>query len=90
MGDYSSYDLRDDDPYLQPNSTCLINLLGITDTTSLNQAESAITQATLAELSHNPVSANFDLPHLQEIHRRIFSEIYPFAGKLRQVDIMKV
>lgn len=89
MGDYSNYDLRDDGPYLQTDSTCLINLLGITDTTSLNQAESAITQATLADLYYTPVNGNFDLLHLQEIHRRIFGEIYPFAGKLRQVDIMK-
>lgn len=89
MSDYSNYDLRDDDPYLQPNSTCLANLLGIIDTTSLHQAESAITQATLADLYRNPVNGIFDLLHLQEIHRRIFSEIYSFAGELRQVDIMK-
>lgn len=89
MNDYSSYDLREDDPYLLPHSTCLINKLGMHDTTALNEAEAAITQITLAELVRYPVQGEFDLLHLQEIHKRIFTDLYPFAGELRTVDIMK-
>lgn len=88
-GDYTSYDLRDDDPYLLPNSSCLVNLLGITDTATLNQAESDLTQITLADLVRDPVVGQFDLSHLQQIHKRIFLDIYPFAGETRKVDIMK-
>lgn len=88
-GDYSAYDFQEDDPYLLPGSTCLINLLSISNTSSLNQAEADITQVTLAELVRTPVKGSFDLTHLQEIHYRIFQDIYPFAGKLRTVDILK-
>lgn len=88
-GDYSRYDLREEDPYLQPNSSCLINLLSCTDTQDLNQAEAEISQIALADLVINPVEASFDLEHLKSIHQRIFAEIYPFAGQIRTVEISK-
>jgi fido (protein-threonine AMPylation protein) len=30
-----------------------------------------------------------DQAHLQEIHRRIFEKVYPWAGELRQVNIAR-
>jgi cell filamentation protein len=32
---------------------------------------------------------NFDLPHLQKIHKYIFQDVYDWAGKLRTVQIEK-
>ena len=89
MDQYSHYDLRDDDPYLIEGSNCLKNLLGFTDTQSLNQAEEQLTQLTLAELVTDPVEPTFNLDHLRTIHFRIFEDVYPFAGEIRETDIMK-
>jgi cell filamentation protein len=30
-----------------------------------------------------------DLAHLQDLHRRLFEQVYPFAGQLRYVDVAK-
>lgn len=32
---------------------------------------------------------NFDLPHLQAIHRQLFQDIYDWAGEIRTVEISK-
>lgn len=90
MEDYTQYDITENDSYLIKNSTCLKNLLGFTDTKSLNDAESKITSIALAELTRNPItSTTFNLEHLCKIHERLFSDIYPFAGKIRTVEISK-
>ncbi|USD21018.1 Fic family protein [Microbulbifer variabilis] len=89
MDAYAQYDISEYDPYLLHNSECLKNLLGFTDTSSLNEAERVITQRTLADLIASPVTPTFDLVHLCEIHRRLFRHVYPFAGKTRKVEISK-
>ncbi len=87
--DYSDYDLSGDDPYLLSGSSCLINCLGLTDTTALNDAEEQYSSIRLAGLLHNPVTPTFDLAHLQAIHTRLFGDVYPFAGEVRTVEISK-
>ena len=89
MDQYSQYDLREDDPYRIEHSEYLKNLLGFTDTTSLNNAEEQLTQLTLAELVADPVLGTFDLAHIKAIHFRIFEDVHPFAGELRQTEKMK-
>lgn len=89
MQGYENYDLTENDPYLIPNSECLKNLLGFTDTAALNHAEQKLTMIRLAALSRSPVTATFDLNHLCQIHRRLFASIYPFAGQIRTVEISK-
>lgn len=37
----------------------------------------------------NPVAGSFDFDHLRETHRRLFGDVYDWAGQLRQVDISK-
>ncbi len=86
---YDQYDISENDPYLIENSECLINLLGITNTSELNEAESAISALVMADLEITPILATFNLKHLQNIHSSLFSDIYPFAGKLRVVEIAK-
>ena len=89
MDDYSQYDITEEEPYLIPGSECLKNNLGFTNTAELNDAEQALTKITMAELVNNPVQATYDLPHWLEIHRRIFCDVYPFAGDVRHVEISK-
>ena len=89
MEDYSQYDLTEDDTYLILESTCLKNKLGFTSTGELNTAEAEITKLTMAELFISPVESTFNLKHLQEIHFRLFQDVYEWAGQIRTVEIAK-
>ncbi len=86
---YEHYDIQDEDPYLIPGSSCLLNSLGITDTRLLNEAEEKISAAAYAELIQSPVEPTFDLHHLCLIHQWMFSDIYPWAGMPRHTEISK-
>jgi len=67
----------------------LFNLLGISDQAALDRAEADIVSARLVELANRPISGNFDVPHLQAIHRHLFLDIYEWAGSLRTIGISK-
>jgi cell filamentation protein len=78
------------DPYLIPGTDCLDNWLGITDPAQLAQAESDITLTRVYELmTWRAVPGDFDLDHLQGFHRVIFSDVFPWAGEIRLVDMAK-
>lgn len=89
MDGYENYDLQDEDPYLIEGSTWLKNLLGITSTAELNEAEAAISAAAMTELIARPVAPTFDLKHLCRIHSRLFGDVYDWAGHLRSTEISK-
>ncbi|MFJ6194034.1 Fic/DOC family protein [Bacillus thuringiensis] len=59
------------------------------DNDLLKSFETIMTGVRIAELQANPITGNFDLKHLQEIHKYIFQDVYPFAGKLREENIAK-
>lgn len=78
-----------EDPYSDPVTGVLYNRLGLGTTAELEAAEREITHAALILLDESPVSTSYDLPHLREIHKRIFSDIYEWAGQIRTVAIAK-
>jgi len=41
----------------------------------ISQREAALTFARVRELQHDPVKGQFDVAHLQEVHRRIFQDL---------------
>lgn len=75
--------------YCYPDSDVLKNKLGIRDTEKLRQKEKQLTMLRILELVNKPIQGNFDLKHLQSIHKYIFQDIYDWAGKIRKVDIAK-
>ena len=77
------------DPYSDPVTGVLYNRLGLRSAAALEAAEREITHAALILLDESPVSPSYDLPHLREIHRRIFGDIYEWAGQIRTVAIAK-
>ncbi len=79
----------DSDPYLDPTTHVLINRLGITDKSTLEQTEAALVATRSFELSQAPLKGRFDLAHLQAIHKHLFSDLYEWAGQLRTIDISK-
>src|SRR5690606_22015555 len=75
--------------YYYPNTNVLINKLNIWDEKELEISERRITTVKIAKLYEKPITGNFDMKHLQAIHKHIFQDIYPFAGKFRDEQIAK-
>ncbi|HWH31039.1 MAG TPA: Fic family protein [Egibacteraceae bacterium] len=77
------------DPYVDPATGVLRNLLGLTTAAELATAEADITFAADVSLIDSPEPGAFDLAHLCRIHRRLFGDIYGWAGEVRTVGIDK-
>jgi len=77
------------DPYVDPASGLLRNRPGITDREMLARVESAVSVAATYALVTETIPGDFDLVHLQAFHRRIFGKVYPWAGEIRTVAIVK-
>lgn len=75
------------DPYIDPQSGILRNLVRATTYLELRKAEGDI--VTLSEISLDSVPHTVDLTELQRIHRSLFGKIYDWAGELRTVNIRK-
>ncbi len=75
--------------YCYPDSNVLKNKLNIRDNKILKTAEEEITLIKQMELLKNPIKGNFSKAHLMNIHKFIFEDIYPFAGKIRREQISK-
>jgi cell filamentation protein len=78
-----------EDPYTDPVTGVLRNKLGLRTAEELQVAEREITHAALIFLKESPVPPSYDLGHLRAIHRRIFGDVYDWAGQLRTVAIAK-
>jgi hypothetical protein len=78
-----------DDPYAYPGTDCLRNRLGIHDASELERVEKERTVVALALIERNPLPGRYDVAHLQAFHRRIFGDIYDWAGEIRTVVIAK-
>jgi cell filamentation protein len=77
------------DPYIDPDTGLLRNLLGITDAAILDAAEAAFTYFRIYELEIKPLAGQFDLSHFQAIHRYITQDLVDWAGEIRTVNIGK-
>lgn len=77
------------DPYLDPVTEVLINKLGITDTEMLRQLVADISAARLDELAARPLRGLYDLTHLRAFHKKIFGDVFPWAGQIRTIPIYK-
>lgn len=75
--------------YFIPGTTVLKNLAGIDDARELQRFEYEQSGFRHLELQASPIQGRFDLAHLQAIHRHLFRDVYPWAGELRNVAIVK-
>ncbi len=85
----SKYATGPADPYIHPDHRILRNRLNITDSSELERLEATLVVMRTYELSLEPILGNFDLAHIRQIHRRLFGDIYSWAGEIRTVDISK-
>ena len=75
------------DHYCYPNSSVLINKLGLTDQSALDMAELDFTQCRVEQ--YEPDFEDFSWASLLRIHFLLFQDIYTWAGEMRTVDISK-
>lgn len=75
--------------YFVDGELTLPNKLGIEDPEELKRAEEEIVSARMVELMSAPATLPFDFNRLKWIHKKLFSDIYDFAGKVRAVRIAK-
>lgn len=86
--DYS-YEDKGDAQYCYPGTNVLRNKLNIQDLDILYEAERDFSSVRQAELCNKGITGDFSLKHLCSIHRQLFQDIYPWAGKIRTVAISK-
>jgi cell filamentation protein len=72
-----------DDPYVYPGTNVLRNHFGIRDAAELAELEAAISAGRIAQLARRFIPGDYDTAHLQAVHRKIFGDIYPWAGEFR-------
>jgi cell filamentation protein, protein adenylyltransferase len=77
------------DPYLDPASGVLRNLLGISDPGELSEVEAALSASRLIDLERRRLPGMYDLEHLRIFHRYILGDVYEWAGELRTVSLAK-
>ncbi len=78
--------MSDEDPYVYPGTTTLKNLFDIRDPAELDRTERRLVGDRQEE---GCPSGNFDLKHLQAIHKHLFQDIYAWAGEVRTVELAK-
>lgn len=77
---------RDQQLYRYPGSTVLRNRLDIRDAEGLEFAERVLVRQRMEE---GCPGGDFDLAHLQAIHRHLFQDVYDWAGEIRLVPLAK-
>jgi cell filamentation protein len=79
------------DPYVDEDIGILRNLVGARTQEALDEAEAEITSAEITAImvEGRPKPADFTADLLLSIHRRMFRDIYDWAGQLRTVQISK-
>ena len=75
--------------YCYEETNILINKLNIRDNAALKTAEAEITFVKQEFLLDSGITGRFSETHLKNIHKTLFEDIYPFAGKYRKEQIGK-
>jgi cell filamentation protein len=78
-----------DDPYVYEGTDVLRKRADIRDPVALAEREQFVSFRALVQMQREPVLGNFDLAHYAAIHKRLFGEIYAWAGENRSIDLWK-
>ncbi len=76
------------DPYVYDGSNVLINLANIKEQDKLDDYETTLSRIAIVELLKNPIDITLT-KDIFEIHKRLFKEVYSWAGKPRTINIYK-
>ena len=79
----------DNDPLCYPGTEVLRNKFNITDAGLLRAREADVTALRMTELRTEYTHGAFNAPHLQNLHRLIFQDLFDWAGQFRTVDMWR-
>src|SRR5690242_5135625 len=81
------------DPYVYPGSTVLKNKADIRDSEKAARLERLKAQEryrqALADIESGSLTVAMTAAQYRELHRRVFEDVYEWAGELRTVNIAK-
>lgn len=88
---FNKYDTyaRADSIYCYKGTDVLKNKFGIRTQEELKIAETELTSIRQYAMIASPIPGRFTKAHLCRIHRFLFQDIYPFAGRFRKEQIAK-
>lgn len=76
------------DPYVYEDTNVLINLANIKDQKELDNYETTLSRIAIVEILNKPIEIN-NINDIFLIHKRLFKEVYSWAGKPRTINIYK-
>ncbi|MDP4025765.1 Fic family protein [Methylobacterium sp. NEAU 140] len=77
------------DPYVYEGTDVLRNRAEIRDPQALAEREQIVSFRAMLQLRKEPVLGQFDLTHYAAVHKRLFGEIYVWAGENRTAELWK-
>ena len=86
MAVYSLYGSQDG---CYPNTTVLVNKFGIKNQEELDRVEKQITLLRAVQAEQETKFENVDFEFYKNTHRRIFADVYEWAGTVRTINISK-
>ena len=76
------------DPYVYEGTNVLINLANIKEQDKLDDYETTLSRIAIIELLNKPIDIT-STKDIFKIHKRLFKEVYSWAGKPRSINIYK-
>ena len=84
-----AYSITSSDAGCYPNTTVLINKLGLQTQEALDEAERIAVTFRSVEREKTEDSSPFTFEFYCKLHEHLFSDIYDWAGTLRTIDLSK-
>ena len=72
-----------------PNTTVLINKLGIQDQSELNSVERQFVLLKSSQAEQETIFKNIDFNFYKKLHKQLFGDLYEWAGTVRSMNISK-
>ena len=72
-----------------PNTTVLINKLGIQDQSELNSVERQFVLLKSSQAEQETIFKNIDFNFYKELHKQLFGDLYEWAGTVKSMNISK-
>ena len=79
-------DLSPEDPYCYDGTKALVNKLNIRDPNVLRDKIRDVVPIRIAELEVHPITLGMSSEYLKTIHRRLFGDVFSWAGEYRTED----
>ncbi len=84
-----AYSITSSNDGYYPGTTVLINKLGLTSQKALDEVESVAVALHSAEIESEAPDAPFTFDFYCDLHKRLFGDLYEWAGELRTIDFSK-